>query len=84
MEQYPFLLTIPHGGVRIPEEIAGLIALTSAEIGYFSDPATGLLYQFQGSVSHVLTTAISRMVVDLNRPPYHLPPRCIAKHRISP
>jgi N-formylglutamate deformylase len=75
MEQYPFLLTIPHGGVRIPEEIAGLIALTSAEIGYFSDPATGLLYQFQGSVSHVLTTAISRMVVDLNRPPYHLPPR---------
>jgi N-formylglutamate deformylase len=75
MDPYPFLLSIPHGGTRIPGEVAGLIALSPAEIGYYSDPATGLLYHFPGKVAHVLSTGISRMVVDLNRPPYHLPPR---------
>jgi N-formylglutamate deformylase len=75
MHRYPFLLTIPHSGTRIPEDTRDLLTLTPAEITYYSDPATSILYHFPGKVAHVLSTDISRMVVDLNRPPYHLPPR---------
>jgi N-formylglutamate deformylase len=75
MHNYPFLLTIPHGGTRIPDEVRARIALSPGELAYFSDPATSMLYHFHGMVADVLSTEISRMVVDLNRPPYHLPPR---------
>jgi N-formylglutamate deformylase len=75
MNRYPFLLTIPHGGTRLPEGIEPLLALTPDDIRYFSDPATGSLYDFPEMVARVMTTEISRMIVDLNRPPYHLPPR---------
>jgi formiminoglutamase len=75
MRRYPFLISVPHGGTRVPEEVSFLFALTKAEIAYYSDPATRALYQFHDRVVSYLDTDISRMVVDLNRPPYHLPPR---------
>jgi N-formylglutamate deformylase len=75
MHNYPFLLTIPHSGTRIPDVAKDLLSLTPAEISYFSDPATSTLYQIPAKVAQVLSTDISRMVVDINRPPYHLPPR---------
>jgi N-formylglutamate deformylase len=75
MDRYPFLISIPHGGTGIPDEVAGLLALSPVEVSYYSDPSTGWLYHFGEKVAHVLSTGISRMVVDLNRPPYHLPPR---------
>lgn len=52
-----------------------MIVLTEAELQYYSDPATRILYRFRERVVSYLDTPISRMVVDLNRPPYHLPPR---------
>ena len=75
VRRYPFLLTIPHGGTAVPPEVSGILALTPQEISYYSDPATGTLYHFPGKVESTLAAGISRMVVDLNRPPYHLPPR---------
>lgn len=75
MPRYPFLLTIPHGGTEIPEEVSGLLALSREDIEFYSDPATGAVFCFNDRVEHVVSTAISRIVVDLNRPPYHLPPR---------
>ena len=75
MRRYPFLVSVPHGGTRVPEEVRDQVALTQAELGFYSDPATRALYQFHDRVVSYLDTDISRMVVDLNRPPYHLPPR---------
>jgi formiminoglutamase len=73
--RYPFLVTIPHGGTAVPPGVSGTLALTAAEIAYYSDPATASLYHFGGRVVGTLAARVSRMVVDLNRPPYHLPPR---------
>ena len=75
MRRYPFLISVPHGGTRVPDEVSFLFALTKAELAYYSDPATRALYQFHDRVVSYLDTDISRMAVDLNRPPYHLPPR---------
>ena len=74
-QRFPFLISIPHGGIIIPEEVRGRIALTPPDLLYYSDPDTRSLYDFQGKVAAALECDISRMVVDLNRPPYTLPPR---------
>ena len=75
MRRYPFLISVPHGGTRVPEEIRDLFALTESDLVYYSDPGTRAMYQFHDRVISYLDFDISRMVVDLNRPPYHLPPR---------
>jgi N-formylglutamate deformylase len=75
MMRYPFLISIPHGGLDTPEELDGRIALDPKEIAYYSDPETRHLFDYRTGAQQVMDTAISRMVVDLNRPPYALPPR---------
>ena len=69
MKRYPFLVSVPHGGTRVPGVVQDAVALTQAEIEYYSDPATRALYQFHDRIVSYLDTDISRMVVDLNRPP---------------
>ncbi|MDD1693511.1 MAG: N-formylglutamate amidohydrolase [Methanoregula sp.] len=73
--RYPFLISIPHGGTDIPEELAGCLALTRRELRYYSDPVTRELYGFGSSIPAFIDTPVSRMAVDLNRPPLPLPPR---------
>ncbi|NLX49843.1 MAG: N-formylglutamate amidohydrolase [Methanospirillum sp.] len=73
-DPYPFLVTVPHGGLLVPGEIADMLALGPADLARLSDPATGLLYDFGGRVAARLEARISRVAVDVNRPPYHLPP----------
>jgi N-formylglutamate amidohydrolase len=75
MVRYPFLISIPHGGMQIPEELKTRIALEQEDIRYYGDPDTCRLFDFRGRVERVMDTGISRMIVDLNRPPYALPPR---------
>lgn len=74
-EPAPFLVAIPHGGTVIPEEVADLLALSTGDVARLADPATGLLYDFGGRVAARLEARVSRMVVDVNRAPYHLPPK---------
>jgi len=74
-DSYPFLISVPHGGYLVPDEIRDLIALNPDELRYYSDPAVREIYDFRSKVSGLLDTKISRMVVDLNRPPYHLAPK---------
>jgi len=73
--KYPFLISIPHGGTEIPEEVAGRFALLPEEISWYCDPATKILFDFGHRVESSIDTPISRMVIDLNRPPLPLPPR---------
>ena len=74
-DPYPFLISIPHGGVLVPGEVSGQIALGARELVYYSDPAVREIYDFGPDVTAFIDTQISRMVVDLNRPPYHLAPK---------
>lgn len=73
--RYPFLISIPHGGTDVPPEIAGRLALGPDDLAYYSDPVTRPLYHFGSSVKATIDTPVSRMVVDLNRPPLPLPPK---------
>jgi len=75
MREYPFLISIPHGGIQVPADVSELVCLTQAELVFYSDPATRALYRFHDRVASFLDTDISRMIVDLNRAPYHLPPK---------
>ncbi len=72
---YPFLISVPHGGLEIPGIVQNRIAISTKQVRYYCDPATRALYDFQGRVAASISSPISRMVVDLNRPPYHLAPR---------
>jgi N-formylglutamate deformylase len=72
---YPFLFSIPHAGTMIPDELQGSVLLDHNALGYYSDPGSRSLFHFPGRVAASIDTPISRLFVDLNRPPYHLPPR---------
>ncbi|MFZ1898449.1 N-formylglutamate amidohydrolase [Methanoregula sp.] len=73
--KYPFLISIPHGGIEIPTEVAGRFALSEKEIFWYCDPSTRVLFDFGRSAEVSIDTNISRMVIDLNRPPLPLPPK---------
>jgi N-formylglutamate deformylase len=73
-DRYPFLISIPHGGVSVPPEIRGRIALSRKEIVFNSDPYTRRIYGFGDRVEAVIDTEVSRIFVDTNRPPYEYPP----------
>ncbi len=72
---YPFLISVPHGGDRIPAEVQDRVLLTSQDIAYNSDPRTREIYDFRERVTGFVDTPIARSIIDLNRAPYDLPPR---------
>jgi N-formylglutamate deformylase len=72
---YPFLISVPHGGTEVPPELADRIRLTPDELRYYSDPGTTVLYDYRERVQGYIEASVSRVLVDLNRPPYYLPPR---------
>ncbi len=75
IRQYPFLISIPHGGDRVPPEVQERVVLSPQELSYNSDPRTREIYDFRERVAGVIDTPIARSIIDLNRAPYDLPPR---------
>jgi N-formylglutamate deformylase len=73
--RYPILISIPHGGTEVPAVIRPLLALTDSELEYHCDPLTREIFGFGDRVAAFIDTPVSRMIVDLNRPPLPLPPR---------
>jgi len=74
MSRIPFLISIPHGGVEVPEELEDRLALSAQDRRYYSDPCSPEIFDLSDTAEAEATTSISRLAVDLNRPPYHLPP----------
>ncbi len=72
-KRYPFLISVPHGGTEIPADLQDRLALSDKEILYYCDPATTRIFKFRDRVGAYIETRVSRMVVDLNRPPLPLP-----------
>jgi formiminoglutamase len=71
----PILISVPHGGTDVPPQVQDRIGLSPNALAYFSDPESNLLFNYSSRAAAYSTTTITRLVVDLNRPPYHLPPR---------
>ena len=74
-KRIPFLISVPHGGTEVPEPVRPLLLLSDEELRYYCDPLTRIVFGYQERVAAYIDTPISRMVVDLNRPPLPLPLR---------
>ncbi len=59
----------------MPGEVRDRLSLSSDDLLYYSDPCTAAIYDFTPCVTPVMRGLVSRIIVDLNRPPYHLPPK---------
>ncbi|UCH95710.1 MAG: N-formylglutamate amidohydrolase, partial [Candidatus Aminicenantes bacterium] len=75
MNQFPVLISIPHGGTGTPEELINRICIRSKDIFDDMDPFTREIYDLEPGVIEVLTTDIARAFVDLNRAVDDLPPK---------
>jgi len=73
--RYPFLLSVPHGGTEVPDEVRPRLLLSEEDLLFYGDPLTRELFGFRDRVEAFIDTPVSRMVIDLNRPPLPLPPK---------
>lgn len=64
----PILIIIPHGGISVPEELAGYEKVTPFDLFMQSDACANDIFSFGKRVAGTLTTNISRLFVDLDRP----------------
>lgn len=63
----PLLLSIPHAGSTVPEEIASLVGLSPQELRGYSDLHTEKIFAVEGV--YRVENAYSRVIVDVNRAP---------------
>lgn len=71
----PILFIIPHGGTQAPEELSWNEELDDFDLFFESDACANELFSFGEQGMAVMDTQVSRLYVDLDRPPYSLPPR---------
>jgi N-formylglutamate deformylase len=71
---YPLLISIPHGGEKIPGEVEGKLNLGIRELIEDSDAFTKAIYDIGETALKVIHFDILRAVVDPNRSPDDLPP----------
>lgn len=70
----PILIIIPHGGYVIPEELAGNESLDKFDLFFEADACANELFSFD-ALTHKIDSGISRLFIDLDRPPSSIPPR---------
>jgi N-formylglutamate deformylase len=64
----PFLVSVPHAGLRVPPEVIGLCILKEQDIIKDSDEgASAIYYPLRNEVTGFVTTDIARAIVDMNR-----------------
>ena len=61
------MISVPHAGLQVPEEVVSLCGLTPAEIAADSDGGAGEIYSFAEEAEAFVTTDIARAAVDVNR-----------------
>jgi formiminoglutamase len=68
MTTLPLLISVPHAGLEVPEEVASLNLLTPAQIAADGDAGAAAIYaELAPHVAHYVTTDVGRAFVDLNR-----------------
>lgn len=68
------LLSIPHGGTKIPKELEHLLSITKKDQFDDSDAFVTEIYDLGNKVERVISSQIARCFVDLNRSLQDLPP----------
>lgn len=70
----PILISIPHSGNKIPQELIVKTLLTTEDIFKDGDSFTNDIYNFKDNVKAFIDTQIARAFIDLNRAPTDRPP----------
>jgi formiminoglutamase len=65
----PIVVSVPHGGWRVAEEVRDIWALSESDAFHDGDPLTARIYDFSDRALHQLVMEYYRAVVDLNRAP---------------
>jgi N-formylglutamate deformylase len=65
---FPFLVSVPHAGLRVPEEVEGLCILKEQDVIKDSDEgASEIYFPLRNETTAFVTTDIARAIVDMNR-----------------
>lgn len=75
MKRLPVLLSIPHGGTRMPIEISDRVCISKKDLFDDGDAFTRDIYGLKDEVAGYLEGDIARAFVDLNRAKDDLPPK---------
>jgi formiminoglutamase len=63
----PLLLSVPHAGVRIPDEVADYCILTPSQVAEDGDEGAAEIYDLSAAVRAFRISDVARAIVDLNR-----------------
>ncbi len=64
----PLLLSVPHGGLAVPAELAARCLLTPEQVAADGDVGAAAIYALGDRVAHHVATDVARAVLDMNRP----------------
>ncbi|MCX8123667.1 MAG: N-formylglutamate amidohydrolase [Spirochaetes bacterium] len=70
----PFCFIIPHGGYKVPDELADFCTLSELELFFEADTAACECFALK-EIGTVITTPVHRLFIDVDRDPYSLPPK---------
>lgn len=74
IEKLPLLISIPHGGTKIPAEVSDNVCLSAKDLFEDSDSFTREIYGIKEEVLELVETDIARAFVDLSREISDRPP----------
>lgn len=63
----PLLISVPHAGVSVPEEVEDLCILTPNQIAADSDQGADEIYALDSEATRYVSVDIARAIIDLNR-----------------
>jgi formiminoglutamase len=63
----PLLLSVPHGGLRVPPEVADVCLLTPREVEKDGDEGAREIYALGKHVAGFVAADVARAIVDVNR-----------------
>jgi formiminoglutamase len=63
----PFLLSVPHAGLEVPQEVESYCILSPEEIVRDGDEGARAIYDLMDDVAAFVTTDVARAIVDMNR-----------------
>ncbi|MFC1562571.1 N-formylglutamate amidohydrolase [candidate division KSB1 bacterium] len=75
MYKLPILISVPHGGTLVPDELKDYVRLNKYELFNDSDAFTKDIYDLNTKVEIVITADIARAFIDFNRAKDDRPPK---------